>query len=107
MQRKPGFDTDDRIGVFQGVDADTGRAAGPRRPRRLPDRIGKEPLVVAVRKGDEQWVDILRWVAFALVTTEELGVTWGLRRCNACLNRSGNPAPAGGLGRFRQNARPR
>lgn len=41
----------------------------------LPDRISKEPLGPAVRKGDEQWFDIVRWTLFALITAEELGVT--------------------------------
>ena len=41
----------------------------------LPDRISKEPLALAVRKGDEQWLDIVKWVGYALVTAEELGVT--------------------------------
>ena len=41
----------------------------------LPDRISKEPLGPAVRKGDEQWVEIVKWVGYALITAEELGVT--------------------------------
>ncbi len=41
----------------------------------LPDRISKEPLGAAVRKGDDQWLDIVKWTMFALVAAEELGVT--------------------------------
>lgn len=41
----------------------------------LPDRISKEPVGPAVRKGDEQWFDIVRWTGFALINAEELGVT--------------------------------
>ena len=41
----------------------------------LPDRISKEPLGPAVRKGDEQWFEIVRWTLFALIAAEELGVT--------------------------------
>ena len=41
----------------------------------LPDRISKEPLGPAVRKGDEQWLDIVKWTGWALITAEELGVT--------------------------------
>jgi len=41
----------------------------------LPDRISKEPLGPAVRKGDDQWFDIVKWTLYALVTAEELGVT--------------------------------
>lgn len=41
----------------------------------LPDRISKEPLGPAVRKGDDQWFDIVKWTLYALITAEELGVT--------------------------------
>ncbi len=41
----------------------------------LPEIISKEPLAPAVRHGDDQWLDIVKWVHFALVTAEELGVT--------------------------------
>jgi general L-amino acid transport system substrate-binding protein len=41
----------------------------------LPDIISKEPLAPAVRKGDPQFVDIVRWTVFALQISEELGVT--------------------------------
>ena len=41
----------------------------------LPDIISKEPLAVAVRHGDDQWFDIVRWTIFALIEAEELGVT--------------------------------
>jgi general L-amino acid transport system substrate-binding protein len=41
----------------------------------LPDLISKEPLGPAVRQDDDQWFNIVRWTAFALVNAEELGVT--------------------------------
>ena len=41
----------------------------------LPEIISKEPLGPAVRQGDEQWADIVRWVLNALIAAEELGVT--------------------------------
>jgi general L-amino acid transport system substrate-binding protein len=41
----------------------------------LPEIISKEPLGPVVRQGDEQWFMIVRWLHFALVTAEELGVT--------------------------------
>lgn len=41
----------------------------------LADRISKEPLTPAVRQGDDQWNDIVRWTIFALIEAEELGVT--------------------------------
>jgi general L-amino acid transport system substrate-binding protein len=41
----------------------------------LPEIISKEPLGPAVRQGDDQWADIVRWVYNAVVTAEEKGVT--------------------------------
>ncbi|WP_099867709.1 amino acid ABC transporter substrate-binding protein [Pararhizobium haloflavum] len=40
----------------------------------LPELISKEPLGPSVRQGDEQWFDIAKWVYYALVSAEELGV---------------------------------
>jgi general L-amino acid transport system substrate-binding protein len=41
----------------------------------LPDVISKEPLGPAVRQDDMQWFNIVKWVHFAMVNAEELGVT--------------------------------
>ena len=41
----------------------------------LPDVISKEPLGPAVRQGDEQWFNIVRWTLFALINAEEIDVT--------------------------------
>src|ERR687890_2563419 len=41
----------------------------------LPEVISKEPLGPAVRHGDNQWGDIVRWVHNAMLNAEELGVT--------------------------------
>jgi ABC-type amino acid transport/signal transduction systems, periplasmic component/domain len=41
----------------------------------LPEIISKEPLGPAVRQGDEQWFDIVKWVHFGLLNAEELGIT--------------------------------
>jgi general L-amino acid transport system substrate-binding protein len=41
----------------------------------LPEIISKEPLGPVVRRGDDEWFAIVKWLAFALVTAEELGVT--------------------------------
>jgi general L-amino acid transport system substrate-binding protein len=41
----------------------------------LPEIISKGPLTPAVRHGDSQWTDIVRWTHFAMVDAEELGVT--------------------------------
>ncbi|HET7714049.1 MAG TPA: amino acid ABC transporter substrate-binding protein [Bauldia sp.] len=40
----------------------------------LPDAISKEPLGPAVRADDPQWALIVKWVYFALLNAEELGV---------------------------------
>ncbi|MCE1186945.1 MAG: amino acid ABC transporter substrate-binding protein, partial [Rhodocyclales bacterium] len=37
--------------------------------------ISKEPLGPAVRRGDEDWFGVVRWVLNALVEAEELGIT--------------------------------
>jgi general L-amino acid transport system substrate-binding protein len=41
----------------------------------LPDVISKEPLGPAVRQGDMQWFNIVKWVNYAMINAEELGVT--------------------------------
>ncbi|SDI91859.1 amino acid ABC transporter substrate-binding protein, PAAT family [Pseudomonas delhiensis] len=40
----------------------------------LPEVISKEPLGPAVRQGDEEWFDIVRWTLFAMLNAEELGI---------------------------------
>jgi general L-amino acid transport system substrate-binding protein len=40
----------------------------------LPDVISKEPLGPAVRQGDDQWLNLVKWVHFAMLNGEELGV---------------------------------
>ncbi len=41
----------------------------------LPDVISKEPLAPAVRRGDDQWLSIVRWSIFTMLNAEELGMT--------------------------------
>jgi general L-amino acid transport system substrate-binding protein len=41
----------------------------------LPEIISKEPLGVAIRKGDWRFFDIVRWTHFALLAAEEMGLT--------------------------------
>jgi general L-amino acid transport system substrate-binding protein len=41
----------------------------------LPERISKEPVGPVVRRGDEEWLRIVKWVLFALIEAEERGVT--------------------------------
>jgi general L-amino acid transport system substrate-binding protein len=40
----------------------------------LPEVISKEPLGPVVRDDDTQWINIVKWTAFAMVNAEELGV---------------------------------
>jgi general L-amino acid transport system substrate-binding protein len=41
----------------------------------LPDAISKEPLGPAVRQDDPNWALLVKWVHFALLDAEELGVS--------------------------------
>jgi general L-amino acid transport system substrate-binding protein len=41
----------------------------------LPEIISKEPLGPAVRNGDSQWADIVRWSFYAMLIAEEKGIT--------------------------------
>ncbi len=41
----------------------------------LPDIISKEPLGPVVRQDDMQWFNIVKWVNFAMINAEELGVS--------------------------------
>jgi general L-amino acid transport system substrate-binding protein len=41
----------------------------------LPEIISKEPLGPVVRQGDDQWFNLVKWVNFAMIGAEELGVT--------------------------------
>jgi general L-amino acid transport system substrate-binding protein len=41
----------------------------------LPEIISKEPLGPSVRHGDDQWMDIVKWTHYAMLTAEELGIT--------------------------------
>ena len=43
----------------------------------LPELISKEPLGPSVRRGDDEFFTIARWVLFALVEAEDYGVTQG------------------------------
>jgi general L-amino acid transport system substrate-binding protein len=41
----------------------------------LPEVISKEPLGPAVRHGDDQWFDLVKWSLFAMIDAEELGLS--------------------------------
>ncbi len=50
------------------------RLSKPRDHVILPDVISKEPLGPVVRQDDLQWVELVKWVHFAMINGEELGV---------------------------------
>jgi general L-amino acid transport system substrate-binding protein len=58
-----------------GLYADRLKLANPADHAVLPEVISKEPLGPMVRHGDDQWFDLVKWVLFAMVDAEELGVT--------------------------------
>ncbi|HTI87116.1 MAG TPA: transporter substrate-binding domain-containing protein [Alphaproteobacteria bacterium] len=41
----------------------------------LPERLSKEPLAPLMRRGDDEFFDVVRWTVFALIDAEELGIT--------------------------------
>ncbi len=63
--------TTDASGLF----AMRQRLAKPTDSMILPDIISKEPLGPAVRQDDMQWFNIVKWVDFAMLNAEELGVS--------------------------------
>lgn len=57
----------------------------------LPETISKEPLGPVVRQGDDVWFNAVKWVLFAMMNAEELGVSSSNISSHAD---SGNPAIA-------------
>jgi general L-amino acid transport system substrate-binding protein len=41
----------------------------------LPERFSKEPYGAYVRRGDDQWFDVVRWYTNAVIEAEEQGIT--------------------------------
>lgn len=41
----------------------------------IADSTAKDPRGLVVRQGDDAWAQVVRWVHFALVAAEELGIT--------------------------------
>jgi general L-amino acid transport system substrate-binding protein len=41
----------------------------------LPEPIAKEAYAPAVRQGDTQWLNAVRWILFALIDAEDLGIS--------------------------------
>jgi general L-amino acid transport system substrate-binding protein len=56
------------------VEAVIGDAPHPDDYTILIQQITKEPLAPLMRKGDEQFLDVVRWAMFALINAEELGI---------------------------------
>ena len=56
----------------------------------LQERFSKEPYGPVVRRDDQEWFDVVRWVLFGLIEAEELGVT----SANAEGMRANSPNPA-------------
>jgi len=60
----------------------------------LPEVISKEPLGPSVRRGDDEWFEIVRWTLFAMIEAEEDGLT----QANVDQQKTGNKDP--GVQRF-------
>jgi general L-amino acid transport system substrate-binding protein len=60
----------------------------------LPEVISQEPLGPVVRRGDEDWLTLVKWVLYALIEAEERGIT------QAQVRTLQNTSPDPGLRRF-------
>ena len=60
---------------MSGLNAQKAKLTNPSEHMLLPEVISKEPLGPAVRQGDPQWINVVRWTLFALIGAEELGLT--------------------------------
>ncbi|MEP7241156.1 MAG: amino acid ABC transporter substrate-binding protein [Devosia sp.] len=58
-----------------GLAADRATFANPADYIILPEVISKEPLSIAIAQGDDSWLKVTRWVYFALLDADELGVS--------------------------------
>ena len=47
----------------------------PREWTVLPERFSKEPYAAYVRRGDEDWFELVRWFTTAIIEAEEQGIT--------------------------------
>jgi general L-amino acid transport system substrate-binding protein len=70
---------DGRCDVFttdqSGLYAEILKFANPAEHVVLPEIISKEPLGPVVRQGDDAWFNVAKWTYYALLNSEELGVT--------------------------------
>ena len=69
------------------------RLSKPRDHIILPDVISKEPLGPVVRDNDLQWINIVKWVYFAMVNAEELRVNSRKYRPGAAIPKARGQAP--------------
>jgi len=53
----------------------TKEAKNPKDHFILPELISKEPLGPLVRRGDDEWLAIVKWTIYGLVEAEEYGIT--------------------------------
>ena len=53
----------------------TKEAKNPKDHVILPELISKEPLGPMVRRGDDEWLAIVKWTVYGLVEAEEYGIT--------------------------------
>ena len=67
--------TTDASGLYSTRAANTPAPLTPDDFIVLPEIISKEPLGPAVRQGDNQFEDIVRWAFFAMLEAEEYGIT--------------------------------
>ncbi len=66
------------------------KASAPDDFQILPQVISKEPLGPSVRRGDDEWFQIVRWTLFAMLEAEENGLT----QANVDTHKSGSKDPA-------------
>lgn len=62
-------------GDMSSLYAERLRLAKPASGTILPDVISKEPLGPSVRNDDIGWANVVKWVNFALINAEELGIS--------------------------------
>ena len=89
-----------------GLYAERLRASNPDDHIVLPEIISKEPLGPAVRHGDSQWGDIVRWVHIRHAERRGVRRHEGQRRADEELGQSGDQAAPRHRGQVRRGGRP-
>lgn len=72
------------------------QATDPNKFMALPDVLAVEPQSIAMRQGDDQFVDIANWMLTVLITAEEYGIT--STNVDEHKAKAGNPTVARMLG---------